>query len=154
MKLFKKLKPYKVDALLYGLDRSSSMDFQEVLPLDYPVFFDSKESLFKIIEGEILVHKSKVFYKSRLLDAFGFKRPMILIGDCFTNDQYRGKGIYPAVISHILHKFIPENSVYMLVSPENIPSIRGIEKAGLRLIGRLKCLRIGPVFLQKKIINN
>lgn len=150
MKLLKKLKPYKVDTLLYGLEKSSSKNFQEVLPLDYPVFFDSKESLFKITLGETLVHKSKIFHKSRLLNAFGFHGPMILIGDCFTNDQYRGKGIYPAVISHILNKFIPKNNVYMLVSPENIPSIRGIEKAGLRLIGRLRCLRIGPVFLQKK----
>ncbi len=79
---------------------------------------------------------------------------MILIGDCYTNNKYRGKGIYPTVIRRVLKQFIPKNNVYMLVSPENIPSIRGIEKAGLQLIGRLKCLRIGPVFLQKKIIYN
>ncbi|MDI1323121.1 MAG: GNAT family protein [Algoriphagus sp.] len=154
MKILKKLKPYKVDTLLFGLDRNSSMDFQELLPLDYPVFFEKKDSLYKILERETLVHKSKIFHKSMLLNAFGFKGPMILIGDCFTHDGYRGKGIYPAVLRHILKEFIPKNNVYILVSPENIPSIRGIEKAGLRLIGRLRCLRIGPVFFKKKILNN
>lgn len=151
MSLFKKFKPYQVDLLLFGLNKSE----RDIIPefkLDYPLTFDEKTSTFLVKDEDVLIHKSKVFKKSLLLKNFGFKQPLMTIGDCFTNDDYRGKGIYPAVLERIVSKHLKDSSLYLLVSPQNIPSIRGIEKAGFSKIASLKCLKIGPIYLNKKLV--
>ncbi|WP_296704953.1 hypothetical protein [Algoriphagus sp.] len=151
MNLFKKLKPYQVDLLLFGLDKSDKVLVPE-FKLEYPITFDDKTSTFLVKDGEVLIHKSKIFKKSLLLSSFGFKQPLMTIGDAFTNDEYRGKGIYPAVLERIVSKHLKDSSLYLLVSPENIPSIRGIEKAGFSKVANLKCLKIGPIYLNKKLV--
>src|SRR5690606_24184735 len=108
-----------------------------------------KDSQFVIEHNGKHIHRSKLFRSSLLLKNFGYKRPFVAIGDCFTDDNYRGKGIYPNVIHHILTKFASTHDVYMLVAPANIASIQGIKKAGLKPIARLQCLKIGPIYLQK-----
>ena len=61
------------------------------------------------------------------------------IGPCVTNPQYRGRGIYPNVIKYICSNFTQEGAVfYMIVSANNTPSIRGIEKAGFEKCGMVK----------------
>ena len=71
-----------------------------------------------------------------------------VIGPCQTVPAYRGKGIYPCVIRHIMEVLGDENTVfYMVASQDNKKSIRGIEKAGL-----VECGTIQTVGLLKKYI--
>jgi hypothetical protein len=151
MSFFKKLKPYKVDLLLFGLNKSDQVIIPE-FKLEYPITFDSEISTFLVKDGDVVIHKSKIFNRSLLLKSFGFKQPLMTIGDAFTDDNYRGKGIYPAVLERIVCKHLQEASLYLLVSPENIPSIRGIEKAGFSKKASLKCLKIGPIYLNKQLV--
>lgn len=151
MSFFKKFKPYKVDLLLFGLHKSDKVIVPE-LKLEFPITFDPSTSTFFVKDGDFLVHKSKIFKKSLLLKSFGYKQPLMTIGDAFTDNKYRGKGIYPAVLERIVSKHLKDSSLYLLVSPDNIPSIRGIEKAGFSKIARLKCLKIGPIYLNKQKI--
>lgn len=55
------------------------------------------------------------------------------IGPCFTKVEYRGKGIYPYVLSKIISD--EAKDYYMLVRQDNLSSIRGIEKAGFKQVG-------------------
>lgn len=66
------------------------------------------------------------------------------IGPCFTYPEFRGKGIYPAVLNQICQsENYPSDTVfYMVVSDTNTPSVRGIEKAGFEKCGRIKKTRI------------
>ena len=50
---------------------------------------------------------------------------------CFfrTNPEDRGHGYYPQLLRYILSKY-PDKDFYMIVDEVNIPSIKGIEKAG------------------------
>jgi hypothetical protein len=151
MSFFKKIKPYKVNLLLYGLEKSE----KEIVPelnLEYPITFDDKTSTFLVKDEDILIHKSKIFKRSLLLKSFGFKQPFMTIGDAYTNDNYRGIGIYPAVLERIVCKHLKDSSLYLLVSPDNVPSIRGIEKAGFSKTASLKCLKIGPFYLNKQLV--
>lgn len=53
------------------------------------------------------------------------------IGPCRTYPDFRGRGIYPIVIDHIVHNYGGEDTTfYMSVSMANTSSVRGIEKAG------------------------
>lgn len=59
------------------------------------------------------------------------------IGPCYTDPKYRGNGIYPAVLRMIISS--ESGNGYMLVRPDNKPSIKGIEKAGFAIVAT--CLR-------------
>jgi len=151
MSFLKKFKPYQVDLLLFGLNKSERVIVPE-FKLEYPITFDIKTATFLVKDGDVLIHKSKIFKRSLLLKSFGYKQPLMTIGDAFTNDKYRGKGIYPAVLERIVCKHLKDTSLYLLVSPDNIPSIRGIEKAGFSKLASLKCLKIGPFYLNKQLV--
>ncbi|PZX47671.1 GNAT family N-acetyltransferase [Algoriphagus chordae] len=152
MGLLNKLKPFPVDLLLYSCTRNSALS--DALNKDFPyqIDFSEADSQFIIKEKGNLIHRSKLFTSSLLLKNFGYKQPYIAIGDCFTDDNYRGQGIYPNVLHHILKKFVSTHDVYMLVAPTNTPSIKGMEKAGLIPLARLRCLKIGPIYLNKNTV--
>ena len=81
----------------------------------------------------IITHTSYVIGKC-------FKFPFMKKGDyeigpCFTHPQYRGQGIYPAVLRFITETISTKGDFYMLVKPANKSSIRGIEKAGFTRVG-------------------
>lgn len=64
------------------------------------------------------------------------------IGPCYTRADYRGRGIYPSVLSYITQAQGINGNFYMLVNPCNASSIRGIEKAGFIRIGKTKKTRL------------
>ena len=53
------------------------------------------------------------------------------VGPCVTKKDERERGYYPYLLSMIVEDN-PHKKCYMIVSPKNIPSIRGVEKAGFR----------------------
>lgn len=110
------------------------------------------EDEFRIeIEGK-LIHRSRVFHKSHLLTSFHFPKPFLVIGDCLTDSNYRGMGIYPKTIQYIATSYSSDKHVFILVSNDNIPSIKGIEKAGFQFLVRLKGFRFLGFYLKKEIL--
>ena len=92
-------------------------------------------------------HKVCVFDKGAVIHTStvigrGFKFPFLKrgeaqIGPCFTKQDFRGQGIYPAVLKLILSSG-KYKGYYMLVRDDNAASIRGIEKAGFSKIGTVE----------------
>lgn len=78
------------------------------------------------------------FYK-RIL---GEDRATPMISNCFTNQQYRGKGLYPKLIHAACISLASRGFERAIItcSTENPASIRGIEKAGFRRVKTLYCL--------------
>lgn len=147
-KLLSSIRPHDIDILLYQFaDRNTIAKVPEIdgsqLQREGNTFILRKEGL--------LVHRSRIFFKSHLLSNFGFTKPFLTIGDCLTDDRYRGRGIYPAVIRYIGAKFSKEREVYVLVAPDNHASIRGIEKASFHLVGRIRCVRVLIFYVKKSI---
>lgn len=56
------------------------------------------------------------------------------LGFCFTEAGFRGMGYYPLLLKYIQNQYI-DKDIYMIVDEENIPSIKGIEKAGFKKFG-------------------
>lgn len=147
-KLFKKLIPRNIDMLVYYFpEQDKCLELPEVqgIPLE------QNGDEFTIIKQGQLVHRSRIFHKSHLLSNFHFTQPLVTIGDCFTNDHYRGLGIYPKVISYLGKKYSSSHQVYILVAPDNIPSIKGIEKAGFTFMARLQGFRFLIFYFKKKL---
>lgn len=64
------------------------------------------------------------------------------IGPCYTAQEHRGKGIYPAVLCSICSEVGNEESkFFMIVDESNKSSIRGIEKASFVMCGQVKVNR-------------
>lgn len=148
LKYLKRLRSQSIDMLLFSFPFAEKVNLMES---DWKIEFDAKANEYRIKDGDFLVHRSRVFHSSRLLNSFHFGGPLITIGDCFTDDRYRGLGIYPMVLRSIAKGHGEKVQVYVLVAPDNIPSIRGIEKAGFQFLGRLSCFRFLVFYLNKRI---
>ena len=73
---------------------------------------------------------------------------------CLTMRSSRGKGIYPKVLGELMDYLEKQKilSVYMCVDPANFKSIRGMEKAGFRMVGSVRYRKIFGVFRSKPLI--
>lgn len=104
----------------------------------------SRCSLFQVknVEG-VIVRQSMMVGRN---PEFSFLRENEYeIGPCMTTEEYRGLGIYPYVLG-ICVRALPDGERgehYMFVSPDNLSSIRGVEKAGFRVIGHVERRRFG-----------
>ena len=75
------------------------------------------------------------------------------IFDCFTMPAHRGKGIYTDTLIRLTSEIHGRGATaFIAVDPENIRSIRGIEKAGFQPLYRLeRVCRFGRTVLRKKV---
>ncbi len=145
---FKQLIPRRVDMLIYWFPESDKN--APVPEIDGQRLIQTGNE-FQIKSDDGLIHRSRIFFRSNLLNNFNFSGPYLTIGDCLTDDRYRGKGIYPKVIGYLGKRFSEDYQVFILVSPDNSASIRGIEKAGFRYLARLQGLRLAFFYFSKKI---
>ena len=92
--------------------------------------------IFYIREQNQIVHTSCVIPKCM---KFPFlKAGEYMIGPCVTAPECRGQGLYGKALACITgHPDYRDGVFYMAVNPNNAPSIRGIEKAGFRLVGKV-----------------
>jgi RimJ/RimL family protein N-acetyltransferase len=58
------------------------------------------------------------------------------VGNCFTVEQYRGRGLYPCALLQLGSTLRAEGCrrLYLFVERENLASIRSVEKAGFRRV--------------------
>jgi hypothetical protein len=107
--------------------------------------------LFQLLDGDRVIHKSWVFYDVMLLGQFGYPGGKPVIGDCWTDPACRGRRIYPHMLSWIYHELRAEGEtvVYILVAPDNIASIKGIEHAGFLFQTRVQGDRLLGLMLRK-----
>ena len=84
---------------------------------------------YQLWRGDKIVSKAEVV---SWIPQFPFMpKKGLHVGPCVTMKDERGRGYYP----YLLSKIVEDNSsweCYMIVSPKNIPSTRGVEKVGFR----------------------
>lgn len=81
-------------------------------------------------ENEKIVHLSHVMPKI-FKYSFMSEKNSIHIGPCWTSENQRGKGIYPAILSNICSDYSKKN-VFIFTEKKNIASQKGIEKVGFK----------------------
>ena len=85
-------------------------------------------------DGSIIFHA----YVVQSVRKFPFMEPGdIQIGKCYTDPAYRGRGIYPWAVREIAKREldVEGRKAFMLVDPSNIPSLKGVAKAGFTEAG-------------------
>lgn len=74
---------------------------------------------------------------------------------CYTAEAYRGKGIYPRMITFL--KSVAQekgySSIHMITSISNRPSQRGMKKAGMDYFGSIYRIVCFPVFRRRLVLH-
>jgi RimJ/RimL family protein N-acetyltransferase len=150
-KLIKRFRIIHIDAFIYKMDHF--IDYN-VSSFKYQIEKSRKKNkwCYTIKEGDTLVHTSYLYDSVFLLKLLKKNGPVI--GDCYTNKQYRGQSIYPQVINKIAFETLKKGiqDVFIVVSPENISSIKGIEKAGFTKFASIKGTRWLWFYFKKQVI--
>lgn len=105
------------------------------------VTFGKAKIFYVINDNDQIMHTSYVVpkcFKFPFLKKYDYE-----IGPCFTYPEYRGKGIYPKVLKYICMNIGNESSnFFVIVSRNNISSIKGIEKSGFNKLGLVEKSRV------------
>ena len=167
--LLKAAAPLSINSLLYMGEQSAKLSRRLPGPFSIKSFsskhlsgvhrIDERLNPYRLAYvvfcfGEI-VHESWVCFDASLPTQFGFDHRLPVIDRSFTHNLYRGKGIFPYTLTYILHDLANRgisDSVYVLVSPLNNASIRGIQKAGFKFLARLQGTRLLGCFITNKSI--
>jgi len=151
-KIKKAFRRVSIDLLVYGMTADEIIPMPE-MPYKVLSEEDSKgRKKYFIIENGQIIHSSLLFRKLNVLRLVSEKGPAI--GDCVTIPEYKGKSIYPFVIRQIAAEILlskQSKKVFILVHPENTSSIRGIEKAGFRLLAKITAKRFFLFYYDVKI---
>jgi predicted acetyltransferase len=96
--------------------------------------------LFAVTDNKKVIHTSFVQFKSRYKKLIHESHETPLIGNCWTDNNYRGQGLYPKTIQLAAESLFVSGYKRVLIScaVNNIASIKGIEKAQFSLIHELK----------------
>lgn len=87
-----------------------------------------RAQIYYVQSGSDIVHTS---YVIPACAKFPFMNKNDLeIGPCYTHPAFRGKGIFPKVLSEICRRRNNTQTFYIFAHENNISSIKGIEKAG------------------------
>lgn len=97
----------------------------------YLFWFLITRGRYKIIylsDGNVIIHYTHIFPKFFKLPFMSSKD--LMIGPAWTIESYRGKGIFPAVITYIVKNFKKVGrSFYIFAHADNVASQKAIEKA-------------------------
>ena len=99
--------------------------------------------VYSVFDGNIEIHYS---YVTKHCYKFPFMRKHDLqIGNCFTDEKYRGLGIYPFVIGEVVQKYLESDcrgDVFMLIEQDNFASQNGVEKVGFEKVSSIRTKKI------------
>jgi len=109
----------------------------------------SQDACYALIDHGRVVHHSIVSTKGRYrwpVDAELACPGGIYIYDCWTHEALRGRGTYPAVLEYLC-ALNRDRRRYALVDvwASNVPSVRGIQKAGFRLLSAFTVWRFAKM---------
>ena len=158
-KLFHKtmcfFKFHKIDVLIYrynGKDEIPNIASSVKLNIltDWEYGFRNVVRFRCFGEDGALVHTAHMYQATLLTRQLGYRLPVI--GDCVTTEAFRGKKIYPFVLTLLQKKvcdFFDTKEVLIMVSPLNKSSIRGIEQAGFAFCERVIASRFMGIVISK-----
>lgn len=125
----------------------------EPLPWEFSCnLYDGVKDFFIYRNNGAIGHISWIYYKNdpnRIID-LGIDEGEIKYS--LTLPQCRGKGIYPATLIKV-QRYLKEHGyrrVYICAEHGNLPSIKGIEKAGFKFVTSINLIKIAGVQLSKK----
>ena len=97
--------------------------------------------VFVLADGRI-AHRAFLMRRSRTLDILGAPDGAVLLGHAYTVPRFRGRGYQKLSIAARMNEAweLGAESVISETAPDNVPSMRALESAGLNRSGTLSVL--------------
>lgn len=107
----------------------------------YLVTFGKFKILF-LLDGDTVVHFSYITPKS-------FRFPFmdktdLQIGPCFTDTNYRGKGIFTEILM-LINSVYANKNIWIYTNLKNTPSQKAIERSGFKFHSYVKMSRLSKI---------
>lgn len=138
-----------VDVLIYV---STKKTLEYDCAINHPIVHNvhGKRESYVVTDLGKIVHKSFLYRDVQIIKLI--ERSGLVIGSCYTNETYRGQSIYPKVLSYIAKDNMASgDDMLMVVDSDNVPSIRGIEKAGFVKLAHIKAKKWTMFYFNKNI---
>lgn len=122
--------------------------------LEYLEGLQKKDLMVAIVHDNEVVHISFVQFETSYKNLLNEGNSTPLIGNCWTSQEHRGKGLYPYAIGRCCKEIAQIGCHRIIIScaPENTQSISGIKKAGFIQIREVKTLSIlTKIYFQRLI---
>lgn len=147
-KIKKLFKLTDVEVYIY-VSTEKVLDFDSETEFPVQIKNIKGQQSYWMYDGNTVVHKSFLYAGVHIIKLI--KKSGLVIGSCYTNPNYRGKSIYPKVISQIVKDHKNSGELFMVVDTDNISSIKGIEKAGFKRLAYIKAKKWLAFYYNKKI---
>jgi RimJ/RimL family protein N-acetyltransferase len=114
---------------------------------------DGVNEFFVAKNSQGIQHISWIYFAEHPNRLLSLQTDEVEIKYCLTLPPFRGRGIYPEVIRHMISYLSMRDvkRIFMCVRRNNLPSIRGIEKAGFRRVGKFRLIRILGVQVSSRL---
>jgi hypothetical protein len=153
MKFISKLKLKKIEGIAFT-NNGSLPEIKSVFAFTLKIIGEKEKSgypkidnkknnnntCYAVFDNDKLIHESWIFKKKLLTAQLGFRLAQT-VGDCYTIDSYKGKGIYTFVLKKILADHL-QKQLIIYTDKSNEVSIKGILKAGFVKLYSFKIVRI------------
>ena len=113
---------------------------------------DNVRDFFISSSDSELQHISWIYYKGDPNRIIRLREDEAEIKYCLTFDTFRGQGIYPSVLQSICQYLATSgyNRIFIAVDARNLPSIRGIQKAGFERTEAIRLVKVFGLQISKK----
>ena len=152
--MLRKLLPKKIEQCVYILHRHQPMpelvmgfDLKDV-DIEESYAGHGKWYSHRLSLGGQKAYASKAYERVHFMKLIHEPNAMV-IGDCATKEAFRGLSIYPFMLQHVARRMFEKvDKIYVLVSPTNKASVKGIEKAGFYFVCIIYAIRFGPFYFR------
>ena len=113
----------------------------------------SREAYVGRVNG-VMAHRGVVTFAFRRAQQFRFP-PGACVIEGFTLREYRGLGLQPVVRRLMLEDILNRGGtdyIYAEILPDNVVSMKGIERAGWRRVARLKGIKFAGFMLHRRVL--
>jgi hypothetical protein len=149
--------PKVVDSKVFSIDGYAIQKFTRSYPskdISINEILENRKCIcYAVQNNDLYVHKSWVYFDTLILRKIGSPSRNPIIGDCFTDPNFRGNHLYPQVLAHIIGDIFTNYQIdhlFILVSTKNTPSIKGIERAGFKFHSLLQGKKVFGIFFPQK----
>jgi len=118
--------------------------------------YDGVKDCFVYKKKGVIGHISWVYYREDPNRLINLSDDEAEIKYCLTLPEFRGRGIYPAVLKKI-QSYLKDGGIrraFICVERGNTPSIRGIEKAGFRPVASTRLIKVCGIQVNRKFSSN